>query len=195
MDSVRRCENRKLAQKHQSLAATYFQRAINLEYIPVFLYRTDILCSLPPGALDRTVQLLLEAEEHSLGRKDDRVLDKVIETVDEEEPVDRNLRHPVLHFKSKAIMILHYCDVLIQRRSPRGYFWKGMIYSRGLRSLPGPSAAVAVWEEADKAGLADHSIYTSLTQAYRYVRYIPVPLILPRTPFLAIITAFHLVLL
>lgn len=163
----------------EPLAATYSQHTIDLEYAPIILRRYELLVadSTAPRPLANALVSLLDAEQKGLGTKDDRILDKLIEVLVSDSRNVADIPRRFRKFQSKAEMILHYCDVLIQRRSPRGYYQKGQFYCRTefyrLTELPDNQSivAVSVWEEVGRLGLADYDTYRQLYHAYMYVLY------------------------
>lgn len=120
-----------------------------------------------------TVMLsMLEAEER--GVRDTSILNMLIDClcVRQYRPSDTVLGP----FKNKMEMTLHYCDVLIERESPRGYYWKAYIHWSGINGQEiDQYKAVAVWQEADRLGLAGLDLFikpgSSLRHAYMYVPF------------------------
>lgn len=150
----------------------YFQRTLDLGFPP------NILCEVRSrwhGGSHKTrgkatfALEALKAEDKGLGRKDDRILNMLI----------NKLRHPkyspnrrVLgEFADKTALALHLCDVLIERKSPRGYYQMGDIYQGDMRGYMygDHSTGLRVWREADRVGLAECRTYIKLILGSRYV--------------------------
>lgn len=154
-----------------SKAALYHQRALDIGYTP---YNSLSIAmwgpfSKIPQKKDKAVLTLSEVEKKGLALKDDRILLLAIKCLIED---NTNPNADVLGtFKSAGEMALHYCDVLISRGSPLGYYQKGRIYQYNEVNIPKDATkAVALWEEADRLGLADFDIYfNGLVEAYTYV--------------------------
>lgn len=161
--------------KNPSLATAYYQRAIDLEYTPAFLHEFEMVKWSFTGhsPYNNVIQLLLEAEKKGLGEKDDRIVDKLIGYICLYCNNQSDILHPSLQFKSKAEMIVHYCDVLIQKGSPKGYNWKGVTSTLNggpfKTDISFNKIAIPIWEEADRVGSADFDTYRQLHKAYRYV--------------------------
>lgn len=133
-----------------STAVEYYQRAANMDYVPAIMEGHRWMKDMEFAAF------LWEAE--AKGLQDDRILASLIKTVWSLEgtPSSEGLGD----YKDKSEMALHYCDVLIKRRSSKGYKLKGEIYWYGKGGVDkDESKAVAIWEEAHKLELADYGIY------------------------------------
>lgn len=177
-------------------ARDYYQLAIDKEYIPGYLSMSMMYWGggyRIPRDTTKAIHTLLEAEKK--GIKDDRILSQLIEYL-------RLLPNPneelLGEFSDIDEMALYYSDILIQRGSPKGYYYKGLItwigddYRRtpaDPHSFLGPyknamntiltyfsrdrDRAISTWEEADRLGLAILSVYTlnetNLCDVYRYV--------------------------
>lgn len=60
----------------------------------------------------------------------------------------------------RADIILTISSELIRMGSPKGYYWKGLIYWEGLDNIPRDQRkAMTIWEEADKVGMAHRELY------------------------------------
>lgn len=144
--------------KNPSKGWEYSHRVLDMGYTPAYLaiykygyYREYI-------DQEKTVLYLLGAEEK--GVRDSRILEELIMRLSGRTyyiPSQKVLGK----FQSRSEMALHYCDVLIQRRSPLGYYWKGWIYWLGYDLQRDVFKARTIWEEADKLGLAPESVYTN----------------------------------
>lgn len=144
----------------------YYQRAIDLRYVPAYL---DLHYVLWHGGSsehkEKAMLVLLEADKKGICVKDDRILSKAIDRL-----LETNY-HPTREvlgtFKNADEMILFYCDVLISRKSPLGNFTKGCLYWRSRRYSPENALkAVSILEEADRLGFAHFKTYTLLNVAY-----------------------------
>lgn len=152
-----------------SMSTEYYERSASLGWTDAFLVLSRRAYSGDAKTRDKALLLLLEAEEK--GIRDDRILDALVDKL-------RYFKHTPCQevlgrFKSKCKMMLHYCYVLIHRKSPKGYYHLGFIYSVGIDGIkPNKSKAVAVWKEADRVGLANTFIYQyHLSQVYMYVLF------------------------
>lgn len=143
-------------------AFDYYLRAANLGYGPAYvsLHR---LWAQGQESIDirryfsqhYLFNKLLKAEEK--GVKDDRILDIVVSFLVSKSPDFIPSEKALGDFKNKTEMALHYCDVLIKRHSPRGYYWKGMIYAYGMKDVPiDEEKALQLWDEAGVVGMARH---------------------------------------
>lgn len=153
-------------------ALAYFQRAATFAYAHAYLSMYELWafdgvnfsCNKNKATL-----ILLEAERKGLN--DDRILNYLIYDLRHfnEAPSAKILGR----FPDRYAMALHYCDVLILRKSSYGYSLKGDIYWSGDTEIPKDEAkAVSIWNEADRHGFADHHIYcginSGLSYAHRY---------------------------
>lgn len=152
-------------------AIEYYQLGISLVYAPGYMALGNIWWHGFDHAHDSNKAILPLLEAENQGVKDDRILHTLINQL---RYSSSPLSDEILgRFKNKGEMALHYCDVLIQRRSPKGYYLKGCIYWDGELVPKDSTKAVSIWEEVDRLGLADSTTYwssTSLTHAYMYVR-------------------------
>lgn len=165
------CDEHK-CEKNSEKATEYYRRAIDLGYGPAYISMYAFRRATTPGrnSLDGLLIDLLEAEEKGL--RDDRILLTVLDDFcmgDKYVPSEKILGN----FKTRAEMALHYCEVLIKRQSPYGYYWKGLLYLYGQVVPRNESKAVEIWEEADKLGMAHNEIYHTfmggLVYCYMYV--------------------------
>lgn len=151
-----------------------YKRAAELRYAPAYLSLADRWWYPGMGKdhhPDRAMFALLKAENDGL--RDDRLLSRAIRFLCDK----RYIPKPGIlgTFKNKVEMALYYCDVLIERGSPLGYYRKGLIYWKGLAGVPKDKyKAVTIWMTAHRHGLADINIYAnpkaSIMAAYRYVK-------------------------
>lgn len=157
----------------QAMAMMYYQRSIDDGFARAAV---DICYLLYPhvtgthAQADKAVLSLLESEHKGLGLKDDCILDELVKILTDFN--DEYYPNPDIlgSFQSKSEMALHYCDVLIQRKSPLGYKNKADIYEHGLARVgKDMSKAVSIWKEAINEGLANYDICYALQKAYRYV--------------------------
>lgn len=158
--------------KHDpSMAAKYYQRAIDAGSAIAYAKLAKLLWyKTPSDPADRQMGVLkiLEAEEKGIALKDDRILSDLVEWLIRPRYVP--ITEVPAHFKDAEEMALHYCDLLIKRRSPLGYYHKGSLYWEDHPTMSkDKSKAVAIWEEADQAGLADAPTYFKLAKAFLYV--------------------------
>lgn len=117
---------------------------------------------------DKSLVVLLKAEER--GIRDDTILDRLLERL-----CNRGYKPgpDVLGpFGNRRDMAMHYCEVLKNRHSPYGYYWKGLMFWYGLAEMPqDKQIAINLWLSADKQGLASYDLYMKermgLIQAYR----------------------------
>lgn len=144
-----------------TLALTFYQRAVDLGHLPAYVSLSIMLWRGQrgyPADKNRALLTLLDAEKKGVSVKDDRILEKLILRL-----IDGLPRHSAQllgEFKNVGELVLHYCDVLIQRGSHIGYRLKGEVYQYGHAGIAIDEAkAIAIWEEADKVGLATHYIY------------------------------------
>lgn len=152
-------------------ALEYDRRAVDLGYPPAYLTLFDTLwygTSELPKDQHKAMVLLLEAEEKGILGEDERIIGSLISAVGFEDELPPEI---LGKFKNRAEMILHYCDVLIDRKIPEGYYCKGRVYMDGDDGMPKDKAkAVSIWEEAVRLGLANINVYYSgLQKAYMYV--------------------------
>lgn len=125
----------------------------NVEAQPLSLIRAKGLWTAKK--YDEAAFTLLEAEEK--GMMDDRILGTLVEYLRKYTTYDKKL---LGKFNSQLDMTLHYCDVLIQRGSWRGYNQKGLIYSDRFPGDPSDKRkASEVYLEADSVGLATNPMY------------------------------------
>lgn len=152
-------------------ATEYCQLAMDIGYTPSYLFMGDVNLNAPfatPSADVTSMLQLLDGEKKGISVKDDRVLAVFLKWLLKQR---RGPPKEVLgKFKDGREMASYYFDVLTSRGSPLGYYlqgydcWRGMGFKSG-----GKPRALAIWEEADRAGLADHDIYLHLIQSYLYV--------------------------
>lgn len=148
----------------------YYNKALSLGYVPVYSECHGRI-SIFVLSKDDVALTLLEAERKGL--RDERNLIELIDCLCSRyyyNPSDKVLGN----FKDRYKMALYYCDVLIDRGSPKGYLQKGRIYSGYYTNkLRDVQKAISVWEEADRAGLAEVTAYsdakTGLVYVYMYV--------------------------
>lgn len=155
-----------------SAAVSYLQRAIDDNYTLAAIDLFHLLGLGGPGlpADKRSAMMtLVETENKSEGVYDDRIVGELVNKLIESRYVPS--AQCLGRFKDQGEMALHYCNVLIKKRSPLGYQLKGDIYTRGIGGIKkDDSKAVSVWEEADRHGLATFEIYCyHLAPAYMYV--------------------------
>lgn len=166
------------------MATRYYQRAIDLGYPPAYI--SDFYWGTTfgkPEERDKVLLGLLEAEHKGIGVKDGRIIAKILEHLKDRKYTPN--AEVLGKFNNKGEMALHYCDVLIERGIPHGYYMKGALYKFGEATVPDDeSKAVSIWEEADRLGLANVIIYChGLAPAYRYV------------PCLCVLSPYYLLLL
>lgn len=170
-----------------SKALEYYHRAVDVGHDPAYLLLYDFWQDQDDNDTydsdddnyydnkkiqdDKALLVLLEAERK--GAKHDGILNQVISRLYEMEE-DTLSEECLGQFKTKGELLLHYSDLLIERQSPHGYFWKGHIYLYGMHGgNRDPYKAVSIWEEADKLGLASFMTYkqdwTGLIYVYMYV--------------------------
>lgn len=159
----------------------YYQKAMEADYVPAYLHMSSTTSSNDPN---KPLSILLEAEKEGL--KDDRILIELVKYIRRHlRSLDKKLLGE--KFENFYEMALYYSDILIQRRSPQGYYLKGLIYWDGDEAdrIPRPRGfilrefspvvdvlngfmnyvsrdrekAVSVWEEADRLGLANLATY------------------------------------
>lgn len=159
-------------ERDHTKAREYYQRAANMGYAPAYISIHALYWWYGRGGVsddpDKAMMALLTAEDK--GVKDDRILGKLLESMYD---VNVSVSDHVLtrgKFHSKEEMALYYCDVLIQRGSPKGYSWKAKILGEvTIDGQNGEADALGVLIDADNAGLATFSVYISLASAYMYV--------------------------
>lgn len=150
---------------------SYFQRSIDMGYTPAYLALHTLLWGGRhdlPADKDAAMLILLEAEKKGIGMKDDRILEKLIARLraDGYQPSARVLGT----FQNQSQMALHYCDLLIQRKSPTGYQLKGVdARTFASRSHDDKLGLISLLEEADRVGLATSQTYSDLKAVYTYV--------------------------
>lgn len=160
---------RNCTDENPSLALWYFQRGADMGSIQAYASMYFMWWDGSPRChVDRheAVTVLLNAEERGIGAHDHQLLSILIDSLLDEDYVPN--RTILGTFNNKWEMALHYCDVLIQRGSSVGYHSKATLYRYGNEDFPQDiRKAVEVWEEADKAGLANFLAYTyGLINAY-----------------------------
>lgn len=112
---------------------------------------------------DAAIDTLLTA--HVRGLQDPRLLHTVIKSIVDlyHTPDDKQLGS----FDSELDLASHYADILIQQGNPHGYRWKAKIEDKlHWRDV---FRTLALRQEADTIGLADHETYISLAKALLYV--------------------------
>lgn len=144
-------------------AMEYYHHAIDVGYVPAYVGKSELLWQGGNGIAvdrDKSLLLLVEAEEKAVGVKDDLIIKEIFVRLS----IHHDFKPETLgRFRNKGEMSLHYCDILIERGSPSGYYFKGSLYAYGRDGLPEDEAkAVSIWEEADRVGLADYRIYSRL---------------------------------
>lgn len=147
-------------------AKMYYQRAIERGYIPPYALRSS--SDADNETIEKALLILLEAESKGLDMKDDRIFHSVFEVLTLHTASYTPSSQVLGKFKDATEMALHYCDVLIQRRSPLGYSAKSDIYSFG---IPGVSRdeckAMAILEEGARVGRCTHITCLDLLSWYR----------------------------
>lgn len=151
----------------RSCALEYYQRAIRFSYVPALLALSRFWMTgednFPP---DRNMAVLALLEAERKGLQDDRILDELVCDLSFN---NTPFSDEVLgNFQNKVEMILHYCDVLVQRKSPGGYHLKGFLYWIGDVVPKDQAKAVSIWEEADKLGLVGQNLYCSYSSDLSY---------------------------
>lgn len=161
-------------EKDAGMAKQCYQRAIDLGYQPAYFGLFTMLWEEKKrlfnltNSKDRAILTLLELEKKGEGVKDDRVLGRVVDCLREQ--TYQPSRQVLGRFRTKGEMALHYCDVLIQRKSHLGYDWKAHIYNNGEAGIRrNGSKVLAIYEEADRVGLATLEAYTYHLAACGYV--------------------------
>lgn len=155
-------------------ARNYYHHTLYPGYTPAYLAKADLLWQGSRNTAadkDKAVLTLLEAEKKAMGEVDNVIIENIVSRLIY---TDHVYKPEVLgRFKNRGEMALHYCDVSIQRGSPKGYYEKGNLYICGRAGLPRDvDKAVSIWEEADRVGLADFNIYHyGLLRHYLYVHY------------------------
>lgn len=157
---------------NSSLALTYCQRAIDTGDTLAWVVLSRLLWLSKVGInfdKEKAVLWILEAETKGLGAKDDRILSEVFDRLTSDYFMFQSSKAQILgQFISLRELASQYYDTLIARRSPLGYYRKGRLNAMNTMGIPiDASKAIAVWEEADRVGLADCEIYSSLQSFYR----------------------------
>lgn len=149
------------------LALMYYQRALDLGF-PLGLLVSDhsrwTCCE--HVAHDKGTLMLMALQAEEKGIKDDRIIDNLITRL----IVSIVLPLPTTlgKFRIECASVFGYCDILIERKSPRGYDQKGQLYYWGSRVGPAEKAkGLAIWEEADRLELAGWTVYARLLEAYK----------------------------
>lgn len=122
-------------------------------------------------AKDEVVLSILEAEAKGQLMKDDRVLHELINILNDE-MIDYTPKPHILgKFAHEKEMALHYCDVLIERKSPLGYIGKAEVYNGSGSQWyeEDETRAITILEDAVRAGLADTDTCRRLQARYGYV--------------------------
>lgn len=150
--------------RHDALA--YYNLAIDNYYMPSYIAMFDEHWNGWKGCTinkTRAISILFEAEQK--GMVEARILDKIIYALcSTYEPSQEMLGK----FTTKMDMILHYCDLLIQHKSPLGYIRKGDLYLHGLGGIKKDvQQAITTWMEADTMGLASIEIYRNLVNVFK----------------------------
>lgn len=143
----------------QSISMDYTDMGIKLKDATAYLDRFMLWHLCAGGTIknkEKAVQLLVEAEKR--GIEDDVLLNELVNSLmlSSYTPSARVLGR----FRDRAEMALHYSDVLIQRKSPRGYHWKSRLYLEGKHGIPqNKRKALAIWKEGERLGLIDFPGY------------------------------------
>lgn len=154
-------------------AVNYYQRAINVGYSQAFL---GLFSSFREYEIENRIAPVLEAWENGVGLVDDRVLLRM----PNEHEVGVFLAktritwcNPRRYIYNGSLnyhqLQLHYCDILIERKSHLGYRNLGEEILRGTGEMRTRwTRAVSIWEEGDRVGLCDFPTYNEgLQRAYR----------------------------
>lgn len=142
-------------------AAEYYRYAIkcNPLYAPPYIKLHGLLREDTKGD-DKSLQVLLEAEEK--GVKDEIILSTLVKLLCDSD--SRLSKKALGKYKTKANMAREYCNILIRRRSPKGYQLLLQMCYMGL--VEGPNGkrgevrmTAAISEEADQQRLATFQTY------------------------------------
>lgn len=159
--------------RDEHLAMMYYQRALDLSFpLGILVHSHSRWTGNAHVAPDRDicVQLALQAEEK--GMRDDRILNMLLcrLRIRSYSPDSQVLGK----FKNRKEMALHYCDVLIDRKSPRGYLRKADFYCHGYADVPTDFyKALSLWEDADRLGLAHWDTYFKFLDEAWYAFSLP----------------------